>query len=95
MPNPLFPFSDGTQFSTTMRTPWLGGEVIPISSGVANANFLISHGLRRVPRFALVLQPSTNINLQGALAQGTAGWNATAINVNVPSRGAPALVFLG
>lgn len=94
MPNPLFPFSDGTQFSTTQRTPWLGGEVIPISGGPSNVNRPISHGLHRVPRFHVVLDISNNLAMSTPFPRGSTAWDDRAIYLNAPSIGAPVMILL-
>lgn len=94
MPNPLFPFSDAQQFSTSLRTPYIGGEVIPVLGGPSNVNLPISHGLHRTPRFHQVWEISNNREFATPRPRGTTPWDDRAIYLNWPSTGAPCLIFV-
>lgn len=78
-----------------MPTPWLGGMVVPISGGAGSLNQAVLHGLNRVPRFCLVLDAWTNVNIKSPPARGTTPWTTTTAYLNWPSASQRSLLLFG
>lgn len=105
MPQPRYPFSDayafpkapgisaGTQVSAGTYA-WLGGNVVPIPGHAASYDFLVAHGLRRIPRFAWLLDCGRNINITHPIPRGVStAWNSQTASFNWPSTGQACLVL--
>jgi|GEM_PF-5705899 len=95
-----FPFSDQTPWRPSVPTPWLGGVIVPLApTGLVahgNANLAVAHGLNRKPRFCLVLDAWTNVNVTQPIPRATGastGWNSTNAYLNMPSISAPVTLF--
>ena len=95
-----YPFSAGQNFpgqlgAPSTPAPWLGGMLVPISAGGANANQTIAHGLGRQPRFCWCADVGRNVNMPSPVPRGTTNWNYANAFLNLPSRSYPVILLFG
>lgn len=90
------PFAMGQGQPLVDSRPWLGLwiRVLPGAIG-ANANYRIDHGLRAVPRFAILLDVGTNAGFSNPLRRGSTAWNTQSIFVNMPAVAGGTQIVLG
>jgi hypothetical protein len=94
---PSFPFGDAQPFSTTMITPWLGGNVVPVAARALTVNFAVAHGLRRIPRFCWVLDVGKNSSgaVSSPLPRGATAWDYANAYFNWPQTTDTVLLVFG
>lgn len=81
--NDIYPFAKAEPFRDGMR--WLGGEIRIIPGGTAaNADYLVTHTMRRVPRAFLLLDVGTNA-ITGPLPRGSTAWDRAQVSFNLPN----------
>lgn len=83
----LFPFGDGQPLRD--GAPYLGGVLVQIPAGAANANATHAHGLRRLPRFFMVFDVGTNAAIATPFPRGTSAWTVAQFSLNLPALSAP------
>ena len=84
MPN-LQGFPFGTAAPFRAGDPFLGGQIIVLPIAVANANTVISHSLRRLPRAFLVLDVGTQAIAAIPFPRGTTAWTFAVFSLNLPA----------
>jgi hypothetical protein len=83
-----FPFAVAVPF--VHGQPYLGGELIKLGAGAANANRVVSHTLGRMPRFFWVLDVGQQtLAAPTPFPRGTTPWSNAAFSLSTPAFSAP------
>jgi hypothetical protein len=82
----MFPFAFGQGKAFSDNTNYLGAWIRVLPGPIAaNANYAIAHGLKCLPRFALIIDAGTTVVSSNPMPRGTTAWSFSSIYVSVPA----------
>lgn len=88
------PFARGQGRAFTDGQPWLGGQIRILTGPInANVNYAVTHNLRVIPRFCMVLDTGTDA-ASTPLPRGATAWNNGTIYLKIPNIASTWVLFV-